>query len=171
MRILQREVIAALEKHDEGTKARSAQSPEAVVLETLLALIHEKQREAYIGELTELANAFLIARQQALQLGTYAIGKMLRDDFGLPTTRGRKGIFVPLNPATAAAIHREAFARGVLSLLDPRADCQFCRAIVSDHAQPQAASAPTAPNAPATPDTSSTSGTPATETSKPEARN
>jgi hypothetical protein len=169
--ILQREVIAALEKHDEGTKARSAQSPEAVVLETLLALIHEKQREAYIGELTELANAFLIARQQALQLGTYAIGKMLRDDFGLPTTRGRKGIFVPLNPATAAAIHREAFARGVLSLLDPRADCQFCRAIVSDHAQPQAASAPTAPNAPTTPDTSSTSGTPATETSKPEARN
>ncbi len=167
---LQQELMKALAEHDESAKASSAQSPEALVLEVLLALSHQVERPHYIGEITKLANALFLGRQRALQLDEHAIGKMLRDEFGLNTKRRSEGIFVLLHPAAREAIHRKAFARGVLSLLDPRADCQFCRAIVSDHAQPQAASAPNAPDTPATSTTPHTSGTSTTQTSKPEAR-
>jgi hypothetical protein len=148
--ILQMEMIRVLQDHDEAAKAASALSLDAIVLEALLALIHEGYDQAYVREIRELAEHILLGRQNPAPLRDQNIGQIVREGLGLSTYRGSQGVYLRLDAATAAAIHREAYSRGVLSLLEPRSDCVFCgevvRAAISSLADeactPSASSAP-----------------------------
>jgi hypothetical protein len=127
---MQQAIRAALQEHDDTAKAASSQGADAVVLEALLVLLHEGSTEAYVGEIARLANAVLFGRQANTKLSLQDVGGIIREGLGLFTRRMSQGVQLRLDSAAAAVIHREAYSRGVLSLLAPRADCEFCREVV-----------------------------------------
>jgi hypothetical protein len=141
---VQQQIVAALQDQDEGAKVISSHSVEAVVLEALLVLIHEKRSHAFITEIKKLTEGILLGRQQITALVDRDMGRMLREDLGLSTTRRSKGICLSLNTLACAAIHREAYARGVLTLLEPRPDCSYCNQLVADVPLAEATSGPVA---------------------------
>jgi hypothetical protein len=120
----------ALEEHDELAKVASAQSPEAAVLEALLVLIHEHHTEARVGEIAELAEGILLGRQQTIRFSAKAVGAILTDHLGLHSKRKGAGYELRLDSATCREIHRSANHWGVLSLLEPRPDCDYCGEVV-----------------------------------------
>ena len=108
------QMIDALGETDETTLASAAQSPEAIVLEALLVLVHERRDQAFMREIRELAQGIFLGRQDPTRLRDQDVGTIVRDTFGLVTRRQKKGISVDLEAIQSAAIHREAYARGVL---------------------------------------------------------
>jgi hypothetical protein len=122
----QEQIIAALGDHDEAAKIVLSQGNESAVLEALLVTIHERRTIARVGEITELANGILFARQEKDRLTSKAVGLMLRKALGLGTKRRASGYELKLDSNTCTAIHRSADSHGALSLVKPSADCTFC---------------------------------------------
>jgi len=157
---VQQQIVAALQDQDEGAKVISSHSVEAVVLEALLVLIHEKRSHAFITEIKKLTEGILLARQQITARVDRDMGRMLREDLGLSTARRGKGICLSLNVLVCAAIHREAYARGVLTLLEPRPDCSYCNHLVADITASTSDETSTTSGTPGIPSTPSTPSTP-----------
>jgi len=165
--IVQEEIMAALKGHDEAAKVVASQSPEAVVLEALLVSIHEKRGSVRVKEITILTNAIFSQRRETMALSCKAVGAIINDLFERRTDRKSKGYEMSLDSTLCAAIHREAYSRGVVSLLEPRPDCRFCdevvraagRSITDASSTSSALSASSAPPV-STPSTSNTPSTP-----------
>lgn len=154
----QAKLIDALAPYDENVKCASACRVEAVVLEALLALVHEQRRDAYMGEIAKLANAILYARQNPTELRGQDVGAVLRDRFGFSTARCGKGERIRFMRFTVDRIHAQAHAHGVLSLLTPLPRCEFCQGLSQAEKAPHSeeiwdSSAPPTPSAPTTPST------------------
>jgi len=120
---LQASMIDALRSLDEQRKAEQSQSPAAAVLEALLALSHAKRAVAYVGQVSELANAILENHDENIQLSPRAVGEILRQELGLVARRRPAGYELALDVKTQRGIHRLAVAHDVLQ---PVADCQWC---------------------------------------------
>lgn len=127
-----RELTAALQAYDKDAKAASANRGEAVVLEALLVLIHEGHEDAHVGEITELANGILLARDERAKLYAREVGPILRERLGLGLERDKYGWNLTLGRTTAQVIHWQAHARGARSLMEPRVGCACCVKLFSD---------------------------------------
>ncbi len=123
---LQDQISAILRSIDEQTKAEESLGLGAVVAEALLALCHENKPEAYVREITELANGILLGRHETVELTPKAVGAMLRRKLGLVTERRSSGYRLLLTQDTHTRIHRLAAAHHVLSMLQPASDCRLC---------------------------------------------
>lgn len=130
--VAQRSIVKALEAVDEDAKAASSVSSEAVILESMLALLHQGYGILRIGEITKLANTILLGRQEAAQLGKQEVGAIMRASLGLLTKRDAKGVHLKVTATLAAAIHKQAFALGAMSTLKPRPECKLCADVSRD---------------------------------------
>ena len=142
----------------------ASQSPEAVVLEALLVSIHEKRSSVRVKEITILTNAIFSQRRETLALSCKAVGAIINDLFEGRTDRKSKGYEMSLDSTLCGAIHRDAYSRGVVSLLEPRPDCRFCDEVVraAGRSVADASSTSSASSTPpvSTPSTSNTPSTP-----------
>ncbi len=123
---LQNRISGILQCIDEQTKAEQSLGLGAVVSEALLALCHENKPEAYVREISELANGILLGRHEIVELTPKAVGAMLRQKLGLSTERRGPGYRLLLTQDTRRRIHRLAAAHHVLSMLEPVPDCRLC---------------------------------------------
>jgi hypothetical protein len=123
---LQRRVVEALRPSDEGWKTLHAEADAAVVLETLLVACHEDRPKIFVGELTELVNTLLLARQACKRLSPEAVGHILRDQLGLFGKRSGPGVAVLLDRPYRQRIHQLASVHHTLSTLQPVAGCSLC---------------------------------------------
>jgi hypothetical protein len=123
---LQDRLSGILRSVDEQTKAEQSLGLGAVLAEALLTLCHENKPEAYVREITELANGILLGRHETVELTPKAVGVMLRQKLGLSTERRGPGYRLLLSQDTRRRIHRLAAAHHVLSMLEPFSDCRLC---------------------------------------------
>jgi hypothetical protein len=123
---LQNRISGILQSIDEQTKGEQSLGLGAVVSEALLALCHENKPEAYVREISELANGILLGRHEIVELTPKAVGAMLRQKLGLWTERRGPGYRLLLTQDTRRRIHRLAAAHHVLSMLEPVPDCRLC---------------------------------------------
>jgi hypothetical protein len=123
---LQDRLSGILRSVDEQTKAEQSLGLGAVLAEALLTLCHENKPEAYVREITELANGILLGRHETVELTPKAIGVMLRQKLGLSTERRGPGYRLLLSQDTRRRIHQLAAAHHVLSMLEPFSDCGLC---------------------------------------------
>jgi len=120
---LQASMIGALRSMDEQHKAEQSQTPAAVLIEALLLLSHNKTPVAYVGQITELANATLENHDENIQLSPRAVGEILRQELGLFARRRPLGYELALDLATQRRVHRLAVDHDVLQQV---ADCPCC---------------------------------------------
>jgi len=123
---LQDRISGILRSIDEQTKGEQSRGLGAVVAEALLALCHENKPEAYVREISELANGILLGRHETVELTPKAVGAILRQKLGLSTERRGPGYRLLLTQDTRSRIHRLAAAHHVLSMLEPIPDCRLC---------------------------------------------
>lgn len=123
---LQARLVEALRPADESWKSLHAQADAAIVLEVLLVACHEDRLKIYVGEITDMANALLMARQAKKQLSAEAIGRLLRGELGLFGKRDGPGIVVLLDRAHRERIHQLAQAHHTLSSLQPKTARELC---------------------------------------------
>jgi hypothetical protein len=123
---LQDRIPQTLKSVDEQTKTEQSRGLGAVVSEALLALCHENKREAYVREISELANGILLGRHEIVELSPKAVGAILRQKLGLWTERSGPGYRLLLTQDMCRRIHRLAAAHNVLSMLEPASDCPLC---------------------------------------------
>jgi hypothetical protein len=123
---LQARVVEALRPSDEDWKSLHAEADAALVLETLLVACHEGRPKIFVGELTELVNTLLLARQAEKKLSAEAVGHILRDQLGLFGKRSGPGVALLLDRAHRQRIHQLAGIHHTLSALQPVAGCGLC---------------------------------------------
>jgi hypothetical protein len=123
---LQDRIVDALSQMDEQCKVEQSQSLGAVVLESLLALCHERKPSALVLEVTTLANGILLGRHESLELTPKAVGGIMRKKLGLCTERHGPGYELQLIGETPKFIHQLAAAYNVLSTQNPVDDCLWC---------------------------------------------
>jgi hypothetical protein len=137
---LQSHVTHALHALDEQQRGERSQTTAAVVLESILALLHAGVSAAYIGRICDLANDFLENREERMQLSPKAVGEILRREFGIVPHRRAPGFEADLDTDTQRRIHGLASAYGVLQHV---AGCPRCEEMVTsiptENAQPPAA--------------------------------
>jgi hypothetical protein len=102
-----------------------ADSLPAIVAEVLLAACHEDQGSVRVAELTDAANALLLARGERTRLTPRGLGAILRNPLGLTPHRRERGFVVDLDRGTRARIHRLVDSLGTLSRLT-FPGCEFC---------------------------------------------
>jgi hypothetical protein len=76
---------------DEEAKIEQSLHREAVVLEALLVLIHEKKSNAFLVEVTRLVNAILLGRHETSELSPKTVGGIMRRKLGLRAERRSLG--------------------------------------------------------------------------------
>jgi len=123
---LQGQISRNLQNIDEQSKTEQSLGLGAVVSEALLAMCHENKPEAYVREITELANGILLGRHETVELSPKSVGSVLRQKLGLSTQRSGPGYRLLLTQETCRRIHRLASAHHVLSMLETVPDCQLC---------------------------------------------
>jgi hypothetical protein len=123
---LQDRIVDALSQIDEQCKVEQSQGLDAVILESLLALCHERKPRALVLEVTKLANGILLGRHDNLELTPKAVGEIIRKKLGLCTERRGPGYELQLIGKTPGFIHRLAAAYNVLSTKNPVDDCVWC---------------------------------------------
>jgi hypothetical protein len=126
---VQNKIVDALRGIDEGIRMEQSQSPAAAVLEALLVLCHERKGAAFVVEVTELANAILMARHDGAELSPKAVGGILRSKLGLSPRRRGPGYEVELTGAIQQRVHRLGNRWGVLSMQQPVDHCNWCKDI------------------------------------------
>ncbi len=124
---LQAHMVASLRDQDEQIRVERSTELESIVIEALLFLCHEDQREsAYVGEVTRAVNGILKGRGETLELEARAVGDQLRG-LGLFTRRlGSAGRGLLLLDATRRRLHQLARSYDAPSLQDGKIRCQHC---------------------------------------------
>ena len=123
---LQGRMVEALRSVDEQAKTVHSQDLGAVVVEALLSLCHEQKQEAYVREITELANGILLGRHETMKLSPKGVGAILRKKLGLFTERHGAGYRMVLTEGARRRIHELAAAHHTLSSLDAHSGCSLC---------------------------------------------
>lgn len=123
---VQRAVVDALVPLDEQCKTERSQGADAVVLEALLVLCHEGKLEAFVAEITKLANGIFLGRHEHLELSPKAVGAIIRERLGLYTERCAAGYRLMLTENVRRRIHQLAAGYNVLSMLKSADGCPFC---------------------------------------------
>jgi hypothetical protein len=126
MPVVQQAIVDALVHLDQQCKSERSQGADAIVLEALLALCHEGQPEAFVAEISELANGIFLGRRERLKLSPKAVGGILRGRLGLYTERRAAGYRLMLTENVRRRIHQMAASYHVLSLLKSAEGCPFC---------------------------------------------
>lgn len=125
---LQQEIVEAITPLNEQFKSIQSQEPQAVILEALLALVHEQASLTYVKEVTELANAIYQGRGESRNLETRKVGWLLRNQLGLFPERSSQGYRLDLSSSTTRVrIHQHAHTLGVLSTLEAYPSCSLCQ--------------------------------------------
>jgi len=126
---LQFAVVPLLRPQDQQLRAERAALIEAIILEALWIVCHEKNRQwVSVGELTTDTNTILAGRGESLTVSNESVGWKLKS-LGLQTESlpgGNKGLF--LLAVTKARIHALAKAFGVRTLdaAAPGLECPHC---------------------------------------------
>jgi hypothetical protein len=122
----QRLLLQLLQRRDQDLRAERSTRPEAIVLEALVAAIHDGQSEVRVGQICHDANAILRFRGERLQLESRKVGSILHE-LGLTTERLdrlRRGL--RLSRELQEHVHQLARTYCVRAMARPFADCGFC---------------------------------------------
>lgn len=132
----QQQLAADLQDLDDSAKTQKSEEPAAIVLEAVLALIHQGRASASVREITENANAIFFGRDEGIEITARKVGHILRHELGLYPERKSPGYKHQFDRAAIARIHRLSQDWAVLSLQNPQPDCPFCQgsALIQDPA-------------------------------------
>ncbi len=127
---VQARVVGALLNLDHQIRVEQAQTTTAVILEAVLALLHEGKEAAFVQEITEISNAILFARSDRRELTAKEVGGTLRKELAVITKRRGPGYEVSLTAELQSRVHQFAAAHSVLTLLEPKPNCPWCSGLV-----------------------------------------
>jgi len=125
---LQAKVLDLLKARDDAERTEGKGRLEAVVVEALVVVCHEKRPSVHVGQVAELANAILSRSGESLQLSPKEVGAKLKQ-LGFRTTRldaAGRGIY--LVSERCALIHKLGREFGVPTLREGRPGCPHCNA-------------------------------------------
>ncbi len=124
---LQSELATLLAGTDHGLRVEQSTTPESLVIEGLLFLVHEENRERlHVGELTEVINTIRAGRGERSELKARSVGHIVRT-LGLKTERldgAGRGVF--LLTEIREFIHHLARQFAVPSATNGPRQCEFC---------------------------------------------
>jgi hypothetical protein len=124
---LQARLTTLLRYRDDAERTENASKLEAVVLEALVVLCHERKASVHVGEVATLANGILTRDGESVELSPRQTGGRLKR-LGLLTTRlnsGGRGIY--LLSGQCARIHELGRAFGVAALREGLPGCPYCK--------------------------------------------
>ena len=125
---LQARVLDLLKARDDAERTEGKGRLEAVVVEALVVVCHEKRPSVHVGQVAEIANAILSRSRESLQLSPKEVGAKLKQ-LGFRTTRldaAGRGIY--LLSERCALIHKLGREFGVPTLREGRPGCPHCNA-------------------------------------------
>lgn len=105
---LQAAVVPLLQEQDEAARDENTSALEAVVIEAVLVMCHQKKPLAYVGEIADRVNTILQDRGEAVRLNAKAVGTRL-NSLGLFTGRlGAAGRGLSLTKKMSRKAHQIA---------------------------------------------------------------
>jgi len=125
---LQARLLDLLKPRDDAERTEGIGRLEAVVVEALVVLCHEKRPSVHVGQVAELANLILSRSGESFQLSPKEVGAKMKQ-LGLRTTRldsAGRGIY--LLSERCALIHKLGREFGVPTLRKGRPGCPSCNA-------------------------------------------
>ena len=130
---LQDRLITVLKAQDEGVRMARSEEPEAIVLEALLLLCHQRRKIAYVAEIALATNKILFARRQITLIdGPDAVrarklgGKL--KSLGFHTVRlDAAGRGIAFDPHIVKRIHELARLNGTATALQGLPGCPYCQ--------------------------------------------
>lgn len=121
-------VVPLLCERDECVRGQRDRQPESVVLEALMACIHENEKDrVQVKGIAALANAILRSRGELIEYNPEEVGHCL-DMLGLHRTRSAAGMFLILTGATRRLVHVLARTHDVPSVSNVVPGCPECKA-------------------------------------------
>jgi hypothetical protein len=121
-------VVPLLKERDQRVRGQRDRQPVSVILEVVLACVHEKKKDrVQVKELAALANALLRSRGEFIEYNPEEVGHCL-DMLGLHRTRSAAGMFLPLTSATHRRVHILARTYEIPSIANAVPDCPDCKA-------------------------------------------
>jgi len=125
---LQARLSDVLRPRDDAERTEGTYRLEAVVVEALLVLCHEKRRSVHVSQVAELANLILNRSGELFQLSPKEVGAKMKQ-VGFRTTRldsAGRGIY--LLSEECARVHKLGREFGVPSLREGLLGCPHCMA-------------------------------------------
>jgi hypothetical protein len=126
---LQARLLDLLKPRDDAARTEGASRLEAVVVEALVVVCHEKRPSVHVGQVAEVANSILGRSGESFQLRPKEVGARMKQ-LGLRTTRldsAGRGIY--LLSEQCALIHHLGRELGVPTLRERHQGCPHCKAI------------------------------------------
>jgi hypothetical protein len=124
---LRGELVGLLRGHEEEAQVACSTNDRALVIEGLLAVCHDPQKESvFVASLTAIVNTIFKMRGETSQLKPRRVGALLKS-LGIPAERlGKAGRGLLLREQTRAAIHTLAKEFAVRSIQDKVQRCRHC---------------------------------------------
>jgi hypothetical protein len=127
---LQAQVLELLRKQDQETRSAAWLDIDTVIIEAVLASIHEgKQNCIYVGEIAKAAEAILWGRQESRKLAPREIGTRLRLLELDTEPRNSQGVRLLLTADLSRRVHELAYQLSVPSVENGSVRCSHCRAV------------------------------------------
>lgn len=127
---LQHGLQSLLQNEDERSRAQRFRDSRCVAIEAALASCHtEKMKKAYVGKLTDTANAILRGRGQTRELIPNEMGDLVRA-LGFIPRRGSEGYAIELTDDVRRKIHRLARDYRVAAMEDGVVRCPYCAEVL-----------------------------------------
>jgi hypothetical protein len=124
---LQARFLNLLNPRDDAERTEGTRRLEAVVVEALVVVCHEKSPSVHVGQVADLANAILSRSGESFQLSPKEVGAKMKH-LGFRTTRldfAGRGIY--LLTEQCALIHKLGRAFGVPTLREGLPGCPYCK--------------------------------------------
>lgn len=125
---LQARLLHLLKARDDAERTEGTGRLQAIVVEALVVVCHEKRPSVHVGQVAEIANAILTRSGESFQLKPKEVGAKLKQ-LGLRTTRldaAGRGIY--LLTEQCVLIHKLGREFGVPTLRKGRPECPHCNA-------------------------------------------
>jgi hypothetical protein len=125
-RDLQTHLVELLRSRDDGERVDWTTKLEAVVVEALIVLCHERRSSVHVGRIAELANVIMSRSEESIELTPKVVGAKLKQ-LGFETTRldsNGRGIYLLKN--ACALIHKLGQSFGVPSVRLGLPGCPHC---------------------------------------------
>lgn len=123
---LQARLLDLLKPRDDAERTEGTRRLEAIVVEALVVVCHEKRPSVHVGQVAELANVILSRSGESFQLSPKEVGTKMKQ-LGFRTTRldsAGRGIY--LLTEQCARIHKLGREFGVPTLRKGRPECTHC---------------------------------------------
>jgi hypothetical protein len=121
-------VVPLLKERDEYIRGQRDRELETVVIEAILAVFHEKEKDrVQVKEIAALANSILRSRGEFIEYSPEEVGHRL-DILGLQRTRTSGGMCLVLNSDMRRFVHRLARTYDVPSIANVVPGCPDCKA-------------------------------------------